>query len=185
MSKNKKRQQNTAQRQIYTPHYTLVCEGYTEFHYFKHLNRLGKTSVVIKKNYCKLKGEIEAIKQKIDEILRNNGRALCVFDADVDEVRNFLNNYKNTPKVLICDSMPSIEYWFLLHYEEKYGAMTSKEVLTNLKKYVINYDKTEHFLKQPSWVEDMLPYLNSACQRARNNIDGASYSNVYKIFEQQ
>ena len=91
----------------------------------------------------------------------------------------------NKDDILICDSMPSIEYWFLLHYDEKYGSMTADNALRALQEHIKNYDKTVKFLRQQSWVADMLPNLNSACQRARNNIDGASYSNVYKIFEQQ
>lgn len=183
--KRKNRLQSKYRREITTPRYTLICEGATEQHYFEHLNKLGKTSVTIKNNNCKKNTKTDDIEYKIKEVLANHGRALCVFDDDVEEIRNFLDKYKNNKRVLICNSMPSIEYWFLLHYEEKYGTMTSKEVLTNLKKYVINYDKTEHFLKQPSWVEAMSKNLDSACQRARNNTDKQSYTNVYKIFEQQ
>lgn len=171
---------------------TLIGAGITEMYYFRHLNNLKKLSISIKPALCD-REDLPRINKKIKQILAEGGKAVCVFDADEaankpkegERLKKLHKNYDDNPNVLICDSMPSIEYWFLLHYEEKYGAMTSKEVLTNLKKYVINYDKTEHFLKQPSWVEAMSKKLYLACQRAKDNTDKQSYTNVYKIFEQQ
>lgn len=171
---------------------TLIGAGITEMYYFRHLNNLNKLSIIIKPALCD-REDIPRISKKIKQVLSDGGRAICVFDADEaakkpkdgERLKELRRTYEGNPNVLICDSMPSIEYWFLLHYEEKYGAMTSKEVLANLKKYVINYDKTEHFLKQPSWVEAMSKNLNLACQRAKINTNQPSYTNVYKIFEQQ
>lgn len=81
--------------------------------------------------------------------------------------------------------MPSIEYWFLLHYENTFREMTAKEALKSVQRHIKNYDKTEQFLQNEKWVADMLPNLDLACQRAKDNTDKPSYSNVYKIFEQQ
>ena len=184
----KKRQNEKNKREQIIPPYTLICEGQTEQYYFQHLNKFKKTTVVIKNNNCKKNTKTSDIEYKIKEVLANHGRVLCVFDADVEEIKLFLEKLRskyNKDDILICDSMPSIEYWFLLHYDEKYGSMTADNALRALQEHIKNYDKTVKFLRQEKWVEDMLPHLNDACQRARNNIDGASYSNVYKIFEQQ
>lgn len=183
--KRKNRLQSKYRREITTPRYTLICEGATEQHYFEHLNKLGKTSVTIKNNNCKKNTKTDDIEYKIKEVLANHGRALCVFDDDVEEIRNFLDKYKDNKRVLICNSMPSIEYWFLLHYTNKNGKISAKDALKNLQEYIPNYDKTVKFLRQEKWVADMLPYLDSACQRAKDNTDKPSYTNVYKIFEQQ
>ena len=183
--KRKNRLQSKYRREITTPRYTLICEGATEQHYFEHLNKLGKTSVTIKNNNCKKNTKTDDIEYKIKEVLANHGRALCVFDDDVEEIRNFLDKYKDNKRVLICNSMPSIEYWFLLHYSNKNGKISAKDALKNLQEYIPNYDKTVKFLRQEKWVADMLPHLNDACQRARNNTNQPSYTNVYKIFEQQ
>ena len=108
-----------------------------------------------------------------------------MFDDDVTEIKNFFDKYKDTPDVTICNSMPSIEYWFLLHYTNKNGKISAKDALKNLQEYIPNFDKTVKFLRQEKWVADMLPHLDDACLRAKNNTDQHSYSNVYKIFEQQ
>ena len=64
--------------------------------------------------------------------------------------------YEGNASVLLCDSMPSIEYWFLLHYKHTtrhFG--TSKAVIKELRKYLPQYDKTEQFLSNQRWVEEM------------------------------
>lgn len=181
----KKRQQNKNIRKQAIPHYTLIGEGFEEQYYFKHLNKFGKTSVKVQNSNCNIGGNIKTIEKKITEILNDHGRVVCVFDDDVEKVREYLNTHKNNPDVLICNSNPSIAYWFLLHYEKKYGAMTAENAFKSLQKHIKNYDKTEQFLQNEKWVADMLPHLDLACQRAKDNTNQPSYSNVYKIFEQQ
>lgn len=175
-----------------TARLTLIGAGITEMYYFRHLNNLKKVSIDIKPALCD-REDLPRINKKIKQVLSNDGKAVCVFDADEaakkskegERLKELHKTYDNNPNVLICDSLPAIEYWFLLHYEEKYGEMSAKDALKGVQKHIKNYDKTEQFLQNEKWVEDMLPYLDSACQRARNNTDKPSYSNVYKIFEQQ
>lgn len=65
----------------------------------------------------------KSIQKKIEEILSGDGIAVCVFDADVtawDEAEKkrlnaMIKKYASNKNVLICDSMPAIEYWFLIH----------------------------------------------------------------------
>ena len=102
--------------------------------------------------------------KRIEEVLQDKCIAICVFDADVttwnDTERKKLDvlskKYKNNPSVLLCDSMPSIEFWLLLHYKNTtrhFG--TSKAVIKELKKYIPQYDKTEQFLSNQKWVADI------------------------------
>lgn len=130
--------------------------------------------------------------KRIEEVLQDEGIAICVFDADVstwnDAERKKLDTlrkkYKYNPSVLLCDSMPSIEYWFLLHYKNTtrhFG--TSKAVIKELKKYIPKYDKTEQFLSNPKWVADMSSegQQEQACANADNTDEGKeSYTNVHK-----
>ena len=102
--------------------------------------------------------------KKIEEVLRDESIAICVFDADVStwneaerkKLAALQKKYEGNASVLLCDSMPSIEYWFLLHYKHTtrhFG--TSKAVIKELRKYLPQYDKTEQFLSNQRWVEEM------------------------------
>jgi hypothetical protein len=94
--------------------------------------------------------------------------------------------YKDNKNVVICDSMPSIEFWFLIHYlNTNKHFNTSDDVIEVLRKYIPDFSKQEKFLSQEKWVANMLSEdrLKQACQRAESmGIEGASYSNVYKAF---
>lgn len=60
----------------------------------------------------------------IDWVLQNGGIAVCVCDADItrdnEERAKKLQEtkmlYAKDERAFICDSMPSIEFWFLIHY---------------------------------------------------------------------
>lgn len=128
-------------------------------------------------------------------MLADRGVAVCVFDADVardkpaekaklDAMRK---KYANREDVLICDSMPSIEFWFLIHYlnTNKYFA-TSHDVVQVIRRYISDFDKHESFLSKEKWVTELLAEgrLETAIGRAENfGTDGESYSNIYKAFK--
>lgn len=88
---------------------------------------------------------------------------------------------------MLCDSLTSIEYWFLLHFENtnrffKDSAATEKE----LCRYIPEYEKKTKFLQDLKWVTDLCAEekLSLAKERAETfGENGESYSNVYKAFE--
>ena len=92
--------------------------------------------------------------------------------------------YKDSEDVLICDSMPSIEFWFLIHYLNTAKYFTdSKAVIVKLREWLPEYRKTGRFLEKRKWVEDLCRdgRLDVACVRASAmKEDSQSYSNVYK-----
>jgi hypothetical protein len=83
--------------------------------------------------------------------------------------------------------MTSIEYWFLLHFENtnrhfKDAASTEQE----LRKHIPDYEKKIRFLQNFKWVSDLSGEgkLDIAINRAKSfGHDGGSYSDVYKAFE--
>lgn len=89
--------------------------------------------------------------------------------------------------VLLCDSLPSIEFWFLIHFinTNRYFG-TSKAVIGELKKFIPNFDKSESFLSNKKWVDDMCKdgKLSDAYARAKQlGLEGESYSNLWKAFD--
>lgn len=153
----------TSLKQRRSPIPTIIGAGITEQWYFTHLKALRGYRVKIRPRFFGTE-TAAGLDKKIEEVLRDESIAICVFDADVstwnDAERKKLaalqKKYEGNASVLLCDSLPSIEYWFLLHFKHTtrhYG--TSKAVIKELKKYLPQYDKTEQFLCNQKWVDDM------------------------------
>lgn len=184
----------TSTRTKRSPIPTIIGAGITEQWYFTHLHRLKDYRVKIRPRYFGTETAKGLIK-RIEEVLNDGGFAICVFDADVstwnDAERLKLNalrrKYKDNPSVLLCDSLPSIEYWFLLHYRNTnryYG--TSQAVTEDLKNFIPQYDKEEKFLKQEKWVAEMTEggRQEEACVRAvAFGTKGESFTNVYRVLK--
>jgi len=169
----------------------ILGEGITEQHYFEHMKEIfGYACTIRPRFFCNTC--IEDIENRIIEILQGDITIICIFDADVSK-RNPKENaklvklrhkYRKNENVIFCDSLPSIEYWFLLHYRDtcpNYPNSTAVE--RELKKHIPAYEKTGDFLENQKWVYDMTmtnDNLSQAMERAEKYSHGeASYSNIY------
>lgn len=181
----------TSLKQRRSPIPTIIGAGITEQWYFTHLKALRGYRIKIRPRFFGTE-TAAGLSKRIEEVLQDEGIAICVFDADVStwneaehkKLDALRKKYKDNPSVLLCDSMPSIEFWFLLHYKNTtrhFG--TSKAVIKELKKYLPQYDKTEQFLSNQKWVADMSSEgrQEQACANADNIDEGkGSYTNVQK-----
>lgn len=111
------------ERKIKNPTITIIGEGATERFYFTHLKRLNGYKYTCKpRNFTEQ--TFDVMQKQIERVLADDGIAVCVFDGDVTRTRQaeklkfeeMQRRYSNNPSVISCDSMPSIEFWFLLHY---------------------------------------------------------------------
>lgn len=93
--------------------------------------------------------------------------------------------YKNNENVIICDSLPSIEFWFLLHFLKTNKYFASYSAIRNeLRKYILGYDKTEKYLMQDKWVKVLVDKQDVAVGNAKSSKPNeGSYSNIYKAIE--
>lgn len=133
--------------------------------------------------------------RKITEVIENGGIAVAVFDADVadrDETEMkklsaLKKKFSKKKDVIICDSLPSIEYWFLLHYENTNKFFKDSDAVEkDLRKYITTYEKKVAFFKKEKWVSDLCAEgkLQEAIERAKSfGETGESYSALYKVFE--
>jgi hypothetical protein len=172
----------------------IVGEGITEQYYFSHIKKLFGFHCTIKPRFFG-NTSISEMKKKIEELLRSDIFVICVFDADVSlhnkserrKLSQLQNKYKKHGNLLFCSSLPSIEFWFLLHYlDTGRHFRDAKEAEIALRRYVQDYDKTTAFLEKEKWVRNLCAdnKLELAVQRARKYTeDTGSYSNVYKVFE--
>lgn len=173
---------------------TILGEGLTEQYYFTHIRTLFGYHYTIKPYFFSVTSLAEMDK-KISEAISDGGFAIAVFDADVSsrneaekkKLESIRKKYAKKKNVILCDSMTSIEYWFLLHFENtnrhfKDSAATEQE----LKKHITDYEKKVKFLQNFKWVSELCAdgKLETAINRARAfDHSGESYSDVYKAFE--
>lgn len=173
---------------------TIIGAGITEQWYFTHLKFLYEYQIRVRPRFFGTE-TADGMAKKIAEVLDDGGTAICVFDADVstwndtekEKLDKLRLKYSKNKHVLLCDSMPAVEYWFLLHYENtnRYFG-TSKATIQALKQYIPDYDKSEGFLSNRKWVAEMSGdgKLERACERAKQfGVDGQSYSRIHKFFE--
>lgn len=173
---------------------TILGEGLTEQYYFTHIRTLFGYHYTIKPYFFSVTSLAEMDK-KISEAISDGGFAIAVFDADVSsrnevekkKLESIRKKYVKKKNVILCDSMTSIEYWFLLHFENtnrhfKDSAATEQE----LKKHISDYEKKVKFLQNAKWVADLCAdeKLETAINRAKTfDHSGESYSDVFKAFE--
>lgn len=180
---------NTATRQVIH----IVGEGLTELFYFSHLKRLLGYRYSISPRLFE-NNSIEKIEKKIKELLNEDVFVICVFDADVSRRSDAENRkmaalkkrYGKNANVILCDSLQSIEYWFLLHYEDtcrhfQDSAATEKA----LRRYLPAYDKTRKYLEKGKWVKDMIAdaKMTKACELAEKYQGRDSYSEIYRAIK--
>lgn len=185
----------TASRQLKHRELTIIGEGLTERCYFTTLRKL--------KGYeynCKPRNFTEqdyaSLQRLIDQTLMDGGIAVCVFDEDVarenaaeaKKLAEMKARYEGNEDVLLCSSMPSIEFWFLLHYvtTSRFFA-TSADVIAALRKHIADFEKHDRFLTKERWVKEMTEdgRLQAACERAKRLVAGEheSFSNLWKLFD--
>ncbi len=182
------------ERELKNPTITIIGEGATERYYFTHLKRLRGYNYICKpRNFTEQ--TFDEMQKQIDRVLADNGIAVCVFDADVTRTRpaekikydDMRRKYAKNPSVILCDSMPSIEFWFLLHYlnTNRYFA-TSDDVITVLRRFIPDFSKHQSFLSKEAWVLELIAdnRIDKAIANANSiGLDGESYSRLPKLFQ--
>lgn len=173
----------------------IIGAGITEQWYFTHLQNLLNLRIRIRPRFFGTEN-IHELDKKIAQVISEGAIAVCVFDADTAEfseteakkVDALKRKYANKKDVVLCDSLLSIEYWFLIHYEDTNRHFANSHVAeVALRSYIYNYEKKEIFLKNSKWVADMISEnkMDNAIVRAKAyENSGGSYSRIYKAIEQ-
>lgn len=174
---------------------TLIVAGITEMYYFKHLREIYNFRARTKPRFSG-KENISDLEKRIEQVLKDKGVAIVVFDVDVsiwndverERLRKLKQKYGANKRVILCDSMPSVEFWFLIHYVNTNRSFGKSEaVITELVKHIPNFQKKKSFLSSHSWVKEMCENgrLEEAFSRAKRFgvREGFSYTNAWKAFE--
>ena len=203
------------------PLYPFLISGgrNTERWYFVHINDITDYKFnIIPKYFGDESNYTEVFPKRIKGILEKNidAKVYCVFDWDtifnnddnLAKHKAFENEIQadiDNGKVILCPSMPSIEYWFLLHFQNYTELIkTNGNAIGILAPHIKTWFssdkklskilKNKKHIKSPHWVEKLCSdgKLELAIQRAENNIntakenndlDNQSYTYVYKLFK--
>ena len=185
---------SVSNRKQKAPSITLIGEGITEQYYFKHIRNIYGYKYTLKPYYFGTTS-LKDMDRKISEVIDGGGFAICVFDTDVSErveaekkkLTALFKKYNKKTNVIFCDSLPAIEYWFLLHYQNTNKHFNnSNAVCRELNSFLTGYDKSIGYLEKEKWVSDLCSenQLERAMERARSfGKEGASYTNIFKAFD--
>jgi len=171
----------------------VIGEGLTEKYYFQHLKKVKGYSCIVRPRFFSSKNSIYYLEKRTRELLLADVKVICAFDADVSQrndkekarLSNFIQAYKDNENVIICDSLPSVEFWFLLHFKKTNKYFPNYNSIRNeLRKHIQGYDKTEKYLMQDRWVKVLIEKQDIAINNGKSLIPGeGSYSNIYKAIE--
>lgn len=143
--------------------YAVLGDGQTEQYYLEHLKKVKGFKYIIRPRLFK-SVTIEQADKLIQEMLKE-GYDMVIYFTDYDTIMSqdktakyntIVAKYRKRTDVLICESMPSIEFWLLLHYiKTTRNFQNAGEVLKELKKYLPEFSKETSFLDKQKWVEDL------------------------------
>lgn len=194
----------------------------TERFYFIHVSKETNHKFMVKPDYFGKESQfVQEFPKNIKKILGKEPEAkiFCVFDWDtIYEKKTNLENYNRFVKqiqpyidkgnVVLCPSMPSFEYWFMLHFKNTTRLVKScEEMAKELEPYMSSYFskkkinlfkvlKSSQYMEKNTWVKKLCSNgkLDVAIKRAKDNINAAiaaddlknqSYSYVYKAFTER
>lgn len=155
----------------------VLGEGITEQFYLKHLKEKLGYNYSIKPSLFNDIG-IEDAEGIIDDLI-SVGCDNIVFLTDYDTIVSqnkknafdkLVKKYAGNKSILICESMPSIEYWFLLHFIYTTKEFTKcEEVEAELKNHIKDYKKSIKYLKTDKWFSILME--NEGLEKAKGNAE--------------
>jgi len=170
----------------------VLGDGKTEQYYFNHLKSIKGYNYKIRPRLFN-DISIENAEYYIDQLLSGDADYIFYF-TDYDTIVNqqkhqkfqaFKNKYKNISNVIILESMPSIEYWFLLHFKKTSKQFRSSQgVVKELKKELRGYSKRKRYLENPNWVQNLCANrkMDKAIGRAKEVLKEKKSSGGKKYF---
>ena len=201
MKKRNFNDNNTRQKRKTKSKIIIAVEGKnkTEKTYFSNLDN-GKKDYSIsfaKGNYT---DPINLVKMliiemnKLDINLISGDKAYCVFDTDINiNKNNIISEAKrlaNENNIEIITSTPSVEIWFLLHYEYTTAPLDNKDLILKIRKYLPKYEKNTNIYNE---INDKINLAISRAKKLENyhinngrqigTVEANPNTEIYKIIE--
>lgn len=141
----------------------VLGDGQTEQYYLTHLRDIKGFNFRIRPRLFK-SITIEEADKLIKELIAEDFDMIIYFtDYDtivkqrkVEKYKKIVRKYEKRADVMICESMPSIEFWFLLHFiKTTRNFQNADEAVRELKKHISDFSKEASFLEKRKWVEEL------------------------------
>ncbi|MQY78815.1 MAG: RloB domain-containing protein [Bacteroidetes bacterium] len=189
------RRRHIKARKLY-PAIAIVGQGITEQIYFIQLRKMEKLSFTLKPNLPK-HSDIKSIVTKAKDLLKKEFDVIfCVIDIDEinrnqvvkDQYFELRKRYHNKGNIFFIENNPCMEFWFLLHYKETTRFFNNyRQLETELKKHIADYEKTVIYLTRKNIYNVLKPFQDHARQNAIKGIGEGkgefSKSEVYQILD--
>jgi hypothetical protein len=141
----------------------VLGDGQTEQYYLQYLKNIRCYTYIVRPRLFRnitieTSGKLikELLEQGYDLVIYLTDYDTVVAQGKIDKFNNITAKYRKNYRVKICESMPSIEFWFLLHYiKTTRNFQNAGEVLTELKKHLPEFSKETGFLEKQKWVEEL------------------------------
>lgn len=181
----------------------IYCDGETEINYLDAVRRDRYNGIQIEFK-PKLKGTVEKTISDLEDdaskqLIQSHVVLFCALDMDTLRAQQKMPYYKSQKSKLlgiynnICflESMPCIEFWFLLHFKPHDRLITRCSDVVGLlddKQLLPNYTKKEKFTKgvytklKPN-TQNAIKRAKSICGKNRTANEEFSYSTMYSFFE--
>ncbi len=178
------------------PSIAVIGEGATEWFYFDSYRKNERPWFSLKPEKPKHSSDINSIKLKIDSLQSEYyDYIFCVIDLDrivcdsteKNKYEKLKNRYHKNKNIVFVENMPCFEIWFLLHFVKSSKTFnTYNELLPELKKHILNYEKTKsYFIKNDLYLKlkDKLDTAINNSIALTENDDCDSKSEMYLIFQ--
>ncbi len=132
-----------SEKKITKPIFYIFCEGESEKKYISFLKSLFRTKrifIFYKKLGSKINQKLINTELKNNVFLPEKDKIFLLYDGDVISV---LERLKRLKKTILLISNPSIELWYILHFQEQNSFINQDNCLKKLKKIWKNYKKGE------------------------------------------
>lgn len=157
----------------------IVGEGPTEWHYFNNMKQVKRFPYKLSPDLPK-HSDYKYIFQKAKQLGSvGYDKIFCVLDVDVfkNDAAKEAKYQKEKKKILkdsrieIFETMPCIEYWFLLHYVNYSSKIypTYNSLKNELKKYLSDYEKSNEYFKKLKIYETLI--TTGDLEKAKSSVD--------------
>ena len=141
---------------IFKHRYAVLGEGITEQWYLNHLKKYKAYRYTIKPSLFANIG-LENAERFIDNLLASG----------YDQI-TFLTDYDTILSQNICESMPSIEIWFLLHFSYTTQEFVDYESIKRvLRRKLTGYEKSRKYLATAGWFDSLIQ--DGGLEKAQEN----------------
>lgn len=163
------------------PTYWFFCEGETEAAYISFLKANFRLSIEI--NF-KISG-LAITEKYIDSFKRGKpthekDKNFLIYDGDIQDVLKRLQAITNATLII---SNPSIELWFLYHYQEQKSAISTVECIKQLN--IKSGGKYKKGILDPKLREVLTSKMLGACERSKKSqLFQNPSSNLFVLIEE-